>query len=161
MRASRRGAAAAAPLAPLSNGTRYSLVTGATRPARSSYDPLSRNCAPRRRISTHSYRLHPLFFLRAVPTQNPHPRWPENRACLGGNRVQRSKTEHLADPLTAIQVIGRCEAKDAIPTGARRRRPISALFWSYSRGAAMPSRSICVCAAMQVAPISHIPPLKP
>ena len=53
-------------------GTRYSLVAGATRPARSSVHKLRASVAV-----THSYRLRPLFsFLRAVPPQNPHLRSP-------------------------------------------------------------------------------------
>jgi hypothetical protein len=61
------------------------------------------------------------------------------------------------DPQAANQGISRYEAKDAIPTGARRRRPIPRR--SSRVPAAMPSQRICVlAAAVQVAPILRIPP---
>ncbi len=66
-------------------------------------------------------------------------------------------SRNFADPLAAIRAIGRCEAKDAIPTGTRRRRWILPPFWSYS-SVAMSLQRIRVCAAVQVSPILRIPP---
>ncbi len=64
---------------------------------------------------------------------------------------------NFADPLPATRAIGPCDAKDAIPTGTRRRRRIPPPFWSYSSAATALQR-IRVCAAVQVSPILRIPP---
>jgi hypothetical protein len=64
---------------------------------------------------------------------------------------------NFADPLTVTRAIGRCDAKNAIPTGTRRRRRIPPPFRSYSSVATYLQR-IRVCAAVQVSPILRIPP---
>ena len=66
-------------------------------------------------------------------------------------------SHNFADPLAAIRAIGRCVAKDAIPTGTRRRRRIPPPFRSYSSVATSLQR-IRFCAAVQVSPILRIPP---
>ena len=66
-------------------------------------------------------------------------------------------SSNFADPPAATRAVGRCEAKDAIPTGTRRRRRIPPSLRSYSR-AAMYLQRIRFGAAVQVAPIVRIPP---
>ena len=66
-------------------------------------------------------------------------------------------SRNFADPLPENRAVGRCEAKDAIPTATRRRRRIPPPFRSYSR-AAMYLQGIRFGAAVQVAPVLRIPP---
>ena len=66
-------------------------------------------------------------------------------------------SRNFADPPAATRAVGRCEAKNAIPTGTRRRRRTPPPFRSYSSVVTSLQR-IRVCAAVQVAPIVRIPP---
>ena len=104
LRASRRRAAAAAPLAPLSNGTPAVFVGNRRDPPR---PILVRSSEQEVRASAADiYPLvssAPAFLSARRPDSKSPPSVARKCACFGGNRVQRSKTELLADPLTAIQ----------------------------------------------------------
>jgi hypothetical protein len=126
---------------------------------------------------THSYRLPPLF-----PFSAPHPasQSPPSvagrmigacRSCGLKSRIFRrtSRAEipaeqvisrNLADPLAAIQAIGRCEAHGRNSDGSASPPTDFARVWSYSCDG-MHLHRMCGCAAVQVAPILLIPPRKP
>ena len=90
--------------------------------------------------------------------------WPENRAYFGGHRLLR--------PWTAGEQPKLCRSAPGDPSsrslrsngrqsdGSASPPPDSAPFWSYSCDG-MRRECMCVCAAVQVAPILRIPPRKP
>ncbi len=108
---------------------------------------------------------------RALPIWSP--RWMSGACRSSGPKTAHSladivcwyrrsqvSSRNFADPLPATRAVGRCEAKDAIPTATRRRRRIPPPFRSYS-GIGMSLQRVYVCVAVQVAPILRNPPRKP
>ncbi len=69
-------------------------------------------------------------------------------------------SRNLADPPASTEAIRRCEAHGRHSDGSASPPPDSAPFWSYSCDG-MRCGCMCVCAAVQVAPILRTPPRKP
>ncbi len=131
-------------------GTRFPQVAGAARPARL--------VARKRRAWAASticivWARFP-FVRKLAATSSP------NLVARVDDRSQVS-SRNFADPQTATRAIGRCEATDAIPTRARRRRPIPRRSGRMNSCDGMRCGCRCVCAAVQVVPILRIPPRKP
>ncbi len=126
---------------------------------------------------TYTYRLLPNFFASASRPASQSPPSVAGRM-IGASRscVQKSvpiladiacwdlrpqvSSRNLADPPAATEAIGRCEAPGRHSDGSASPPPDSAPLWSYSCDG-MRCECMCVCAAVQVAPIFRIPPRRP
>jgi hypothetical protein len=126
---------------------------------------------------THTYRLPPLSPFSASRPASQSPPSVAGRmigACRScGQKIApiladfaccdlrpQVSSRNLADPPAAIEAIGHCEAHRRHSDGSASPPPDSAPFWSYSCDG-MRCECMCVCAAVQVAPILRIPPRKP
>ena len=120
-----------------SAGTRFPQVAGMDRPARLPAQKLQASAAWTICIAFAHFPL--VRAPSATSSPNLVDRWIHSRrlplvwseilrvlADIAGCDLQSQvSSENFVGPLPATRAVGRCEATDAIPTGARRRRPIS------------------------------------